>query len=62
MRFKDNIYAADLAKIKSLSSKNRNNKYYDVCTKFACLNAIIEIVNEANRKSDKLYVDQGREF
>ena len=45
-----------------MSSKNRNNKYYDVCTKFACLNAIIEIVNEANHKSDKLYVDQGREF
>ena len=38
-RFKDNIWAADLAEIKSLSSKNKNVKYLlcviDVFTKYA---------------------------
>ena len=60
MRFKDNIWAADLAEMGSLSSKNRNIKYslcvIDVFTKYAwvkplkdrkgktVLNAFIEIV------------------
>ena len=39
MRFKDNIWAADLAEMGSLSSKNRNVKYLlcviDVFTKYA---------------------------
>ena len=38
-RFKDNIWAADLAEIKSLPSKNKNVKYLlcviDVFTKYA---------------------------
>ena len=61
-----------------LSSKNRNVKYLlcviDVFTKYAwfkplkdkkgktVLNAFIEIVDESNRKRNKLWVDQGREF
>ena len=77
-RFKDNIWAADLAEMESLSSKNKNVKYLlcviDVFTKYAwvkkvkdkkgktVLNAFIEIVNESNCKPNKLWVDQGREF
>ena len=77
-RFKDNSWAADLAEMGSLSSKNKNLKYLlcvlDVLTKYAwvkplkdkhsktVLNALIEIVNESNRKLNKLWVDQGREF
>ena len=77
-RSKDNIWAADLAKIRSLSSKNRNVKYLlcvkVIFTKYArvkplkgkkcktIVNAFIEIVNESNRKPNKLCVDQGREF
>ena len=75
-RFKDNILAADLDEMESLSSKNKNVKYLlcviDVFTKYAwvkplkdkkgktVLNAFIEIVNESNRKPNKLWVDQGR--
>ena len=60
-RFKDNIWAADLAEMESLSSKNKNVKYLlcvvDVSTKYtwvnplkgkigkAVLNAFIEIIN-----------------
>ena len=77
-RFKDDIWAADLAEIESLSSKNKNAKYLlciiDVFTKYALvkplkdkkgktvLNDFTEIVNESNRKPNKLWVDQGREF
>ena len=77
-RFKDNIWAADLAEMESLSSKNKNVKYLlcviDVFTKYAwvkplkdkkgktVLNAFMEIVNESNRKPNKLWVDQGRGF
>ena len=62
----------------SLSSKNKNFKYLlcviDVFTKYSwvkplkdkkgktVLNAFIEIVNESNRKPNKLWIDQGREF
>ena len=62
----------------SLSSKNKNVRYLlcviDVFTKYAwvkslkdkisktILNAFIEIVNESNRKPNKLWVDQGRDF
>ena len=61
-----------------MSPKNKNVKYFlyviDVLTKYAwvkplkdkkdktVLNAFIEIVNESNRKLNKLWVDQGREF
>ena len=77
-RFKDNIWAADLAEMGSLSSKNKNVKYFlfviDVFIKYAwvkplkdkegntALNAFIEIANESNRKPNKLRVDQGKEF
>ena len=42
-RFKDNIWAADLAEMESLSSKNKNVKYLcviDVFTKFAWVKAL----------------------
>ena len=61
-----------------ISSKNGNFKYLlclnDVFTRYAwikplkdkkgktVLNSFIEIVNEFNRKPNKLWVDQGREF
>ena len=77
-RFKDNIWAGDLAEMKPLSSKNKNVKYLlcviDVFTKYAwvkllkdkngktVLNAFTEIVNEFNRKPNKLSVDQGVEL
>ena len=77
-RFKDNICVADLAEMELLSSKNENVKYLlcviGVFTKYAwvkplkdkkgktVLNYFIEIVNESNRKLNKLWVDQGRNF
>ena len=70
--------ATDFAEMELLSSKNKNVKYLlcvtDVFTKYAWVkplneinsktvfNAFIKIVNESNRKSDNLWVDQGREF
>ena len=73
-RFKDNIWAANLAEMGSLSSKNKNVKYLlcviDVFTKYAwvkplkdkkgriVLKAFIYIANESNRKPNKLWVDQ----
>ena len=63
MRFKDNIWAVDLAEMGSLSSKNENVKcVINVFTKYAwvkplkdkkgkvVLNTFIEIVNETNHK------------
>ena len=77
-RFKDNIWAVDLAELGSLSSKNKNVKYLlcaiDVLTKYAwvkilkdkkgktVLKAFIEIVNESNLKPNKLWVDEGKEL
>ena len=74
-RFKDNIWAADLAVTESLSSKNKNIKYLlcaiDVFTKYAwvkllkdkkgktVLNAFFKTVYESNHKPNKLWVDQG---
>ena len=76
MRFKGNIWGADLPEIGSLSSKNKNVKHLlfliDVFTKYAWVkpfedknsktfhNAFIEIANESNLKPNKLWVDQGR--
>ena len=62
--------------MRSLPSKNQHGRYLlyiiDVFTKYAwvkkdkkgktVLNAFIEIVNESNRKPDKLWVDEGRKF
>ena len=69
-RFKDNIWAANLTEMESLSSKNKNVKYLlyviDVFTKYAwiktlkekksraILNYFMEIVNEFNGKPNKL--------
>ena len=77
-RFKDNILAADLAEMETLSSKNRNVKYLlcviDISTKYAwvdllkdkkgktVLNGFIETLNESSNKPNKLWVDQGGEF
>ena len=75
-KFKDNVWTEDLAEIESLSSKNKNVKYWlcavHVFTKYASvkplknkkdktvLNAFIKIVNESNRKPIKLWTDQGK--
>ena len=64
--------------MKSLSSKNKNVEYVlcviDIFTRYAwvkplkdkkdktVINAFIEIVNESNRKPNKIWIDQGREF
>ena len=77
-RFKDNIWAANLAQMESLSSKNKNDKYLlcviDIFSKYArvkplkdkkgntVLNAFMKIVNKSNPKPNKLWVDQRREF
>ena len=75
---KNNVWTADLAEMKSLSSKNKNVNYL-LCviylfTKYAwvkplkhkkgktVLNAFIEIVNQSNCKPNELCVNQGREF
>ena len=73
-KFKENIWEADLVEMESLSSKKKNVKYLlcvkDVFTKYtwvkplkdkkskSLLNAFIEIVNESNCKTNKLWVDQ----
>ena len=77
-RFKDNIWAADLAEMEKFCFRNKNVKYLlgviDVFTKYARVkkvkdkkaktvpNTFMEMVNESNRKSNNLQVDQGREF
>ena len=73
---KDNIWTADLAEMKSLSSKNKNARYLlcviDDFTEYmsvktskdekgkTVLHAFIELVNESNGKPKKLGVDQVR--
>ena len=75
---KDNIWAADFVEMESLSTKNKNVKYLlcviDIFTKYlwvkplkdkigeTVLNAFIQIVNESNRKPNKLWVDQEESF
>ena len=70
--------AADLAEMDSLPSKNKNVEYLfcviDVFTKYkwvktlkdktskTVLIAFIKIINESNRKPNKLWVDQERKF
>ena len=77
-RFKNNIWAADLAEKGSISSKNRDVKYLlcviDVFTKYAwvkhlkdktakaALHGFIEIVDKSIRQPRNLCVDQGIEF
>ena len=66
-RFKDDIWATDLAEMGSLPSKDRGVKYLlcviDVFTKYAWVKKIAfhrftEIVNESKHKPNKLWVDQ----
>ena len=68
-RFKDNIWAAALGEMESLSPKNENVKHLlyviDIFTKYTCvkllkdkkgitvLNVFIEIVNRCNRRQNK---------
>ena len=75
-RFKDNIWAVDLAEMGSLSSKNKNIRYLlcviDAFTKYTWDKplkgknrktvriAYTEIVNESNSKPNKLLVDYGK--
>ena len=77
-RFKDNIWAADLAEMWSLSPFNHGIKcllcVIDAFIKYAwiksltdkkaktVLHGLIGIVNESKHKPNKLWVDQGREF
>ena len=74
--FKDNIWAADLAEMGSLSCKNKNIKHLlrvtDVFNKYtwnkplkdkkgkAVLNATTKIVIEHDRKPNELWIDQRR--
>ena len=75
-RLKENIWAADLGEMESLSSRNKTVKYLlcviDVFTKYGwvkplkdkksitVLHDFIEIVNEYNCKRNKSWVDQGK--
>ena len=77
-RFKDLVWARDLAEMWSLSFKNKKFQYLlcviDFFAKYGwvkplkdkkcktILIAFIEIVNESNHKPNKLQVDQKREF
>ena len=77
-RFKDNIWAVDLAEIGSLSSKNHGINYLlcviDVFTKYAWLKPltiskklkqflmVYWIANESKRQPNNLWIDHGREF
>ena len=77
-RLEYSIWAANLAKMRSLFSKNGNVMYLlyviDVLTKYGwvkplkykriktVLNAIVEIVHESNCKPNKLWVDPGKKF
>ena len=77
-KFKDNIWGVDLADMQSLSRKNTGIKYLlcviDLYSKYAfviplndkkgisILNAFDKIIKQYNRKSNKIWVDQGEEF
>ena len=77
-QFKDNIWGVDLADMQSFSKKNKGIKYLlcviDLYSKYAfviplkdkkgisILNAFDETIKQYNRKSKKIWVDQGGEF
>ena len=77
-QFKDNIWGVDLADMQLLSQKNKAIKYLlsaiDLFSKYAFLvplkdkkgisifNAFNKIIKQSNRKPNKIWVDQGREF
>ena len=76
--FKDNIWGADLADMKSLSKYNKGIKYLlcaiDLFSKYAwvipikdkkgisIVNAFQKILNESDRRPNKIWVDKGSEF
>ena len=77
-QFKNNIWGVDLADMQSLSRKNKGIKYIlcaiDLYSKYAfviplkdkkgisIVNAFNKIIKQSNRKSNKIWIDQGGEF
>ena len=77
-QFRDNIWGVDLADMQSLSKKNKAIKYLlcaiDLFSKYAfvvplkdkrrisIVNAFNKIIEQSNRKPNKIWVDQGSEF
>ena len=77
-QFKDNIWGVDLADKQLLSRKNEDVKYLlcaiDLFSKYtfviplkdkkgiSIVNAFDEIIKQSNRKLNKIWVEQGREF
>ena len=77
-QFKDNIWGVDLAKMQSLSRKNKGIKYLlcaiDLYSNYAfviplkdkkgisIVNAFNKIIKQSERKPNKKWVDQGGEF
>ena len=77
-QFRDNIWGVDLADTQSLCKKNKGIKYIlcaiDLFSKYAfvvpledkkgigIVNAFNKIINQPNRKPNKIWVDQGSEF
>ena len=77
-QFKDNTWGVDLADMQSLSRKNKGIKYLlcaiDLYSKYAFViplkdkkgirdvNVFNKIIKQANRKPNKIWVDQGGEF
>ena len=76
--FKDNIWGADLADVELISKFNTGFKFLsdviDIFSKYACVvplkdkkgvnivNAFPKILNDSNRKPNKIWVDKGSEF
>ena len=76
--FKDNIWGVDLADMQSLSKHNKGIKYLlcliDLFSKYAwviplkdkkgvsIVNAFQKILDNSNRKRNKIWIDQGSEF
>ena len=77
-QFKDNIWGGDLADMQSLSRKNKGIKHLlcaiDLYSKYAfvvslkdkkgisIVNAFNKIIKESEKKTNKIWVDQGGEF
>ena len=76
--FKDNIWGADLADMKLISKFNKGFRFLlgviDIFSKYAwvvplkdkngvnIVNALQEILDDAKRKPNKIWVDKGSEF
>ena len=76
--FRDNIWGADLADMQLLSKFNKGFRFFlciiDIFSKYAWIiplkdkkgisivNAFQKILNESNRKPNKIWVDKGSEF